>query len=1065
MPEFDNFLGTLQNNNRMKSGQENVIRCANCGAPNSLTAIVCANCGNAVNKQLSGGFTVNKNAFGRDSQPYGPAQQIRTVVQQPAHPAAPRPSQMGQPPRYAPVKPNAYYRNDYRENPDYYSYYNGGNGNGRATPVQPRRPEGPYPPPAAPYANGAAPQWSGAPQAYPASPYANNPPVRPAEPRPQPPYAQNGNGFTAPQARLQYEVLIPESGQNAAPQWTPPYTGQSGYAPAVGEQQYAQPYPAPQPIPQPQPAAPVSGAPQQAVQAQAVQPPIPPNPASAPDDAVLLPILAETQTEESLTAPAEAQKTISETGKGVSEIPETRGILEIMEEAWAEDEPRGESAGKRAPEPQENKEDPDEEFSSEGSGEDLESDETDRPDDPDAEENKPDEEDTDEDEAEDAYTRHLKQYKEQLRLTFDEGKEGEKNGAKKRNPYRDEFGAAPGSNRRTEQTEAGSDRPEEEPVLQWKNIPRQGKKAPERRTAPERPNLYKQDADPDDWTETADDSPAEAKPSSRSADGKPGPSNKLRGDGERDKSSQSVTEERRYHTEPESSDDDYHMSIQDAGSKPEKTTDISKNKGSLFGEGQALPKPPPMMKVETAESAADPMPQMWAAYQQQMMNAYSSAMGMGGQPVMIPPQMQAYAQMQGFPGTGGQPVAFQSAMMPAGIPVPMYVMMNPGGGMTMYYINPASVPPMLPQSGTTGESYEPMIAPPSEMMEKVRNHERYDGRYLAYMDFSADKYLRWEHIRFADNIVGVKYPAEFDIENADFTGKDISFSDFSNLPYLKWKQIKRAASLKGIIYSREFNVERADYSGRDISQSDFSALRTLRWKNIAEAGSIKGIVYPEEFDIDRADFTGRDISFSDFTRLEEMRWKHIRTAGSIRGIAYPAEFNIDRAEFFDRDISFSDFTRVLGLRWHHIANTYRIYGISYPDTFNVENTDFTGRNISYSDFSKLTRLEFSYLREAQKINGIVYPPTMNMQRTDYRGRDISYSDFSLVKNMRFLHIAEAADIKGMIYPPSFDLENADFRRFDMRDSDFSLLPAYKKPYLESFGGENITPPSTGSVIR
>ena len=998
MPEFDNFLGTLQNNNRIKSGQENVIRCANCGAPNSLTAIVCANCGNAVNKQLSGGFTVNKNAFGRDNQPYGPAQPIRVVATQPP---APRPPQMVPPPRYAPVKPNVYYRNDYRENPEYYAYYNGNNGNGRMAPVSQRPPEAPYPqPPAAPY-NGAAPQWGGATPHYPAAPYA--PQGRPAEPRPQPPY--NQNGYAAPPARPPYEVLIPEAGQNAAPQWPSVYPEQNGYPATAPEQPYAPPYPAP---PVPQQETPPRGASQQAVQPQAA-----PISAPVPDDMTVLPILAE----EPYPMSEEDREEILEREQERSEAPTGRKKTERAEEDWTEDEPYPEPAGERDLLPQENAEESEEETDSVWEEEN-----------PEPEESDPDGEYIEDNGSEDTYTRHLKQYKEQLRLTFDEDKKDGSAGAKKRNPYRDEFGAASGSAQRTKESakmESGQEKEteqvSEEPVLQWKNIPKRGEKSTDR------PDLYKQEADPDSWTEIPDDS--------------------------------SIEEE------------GYPMSIQDIEEKPLKT-DTSKNRNSeqspaweriVSEERRAAPEPPPIMKVETV---TDPMSQMWAVYQQQMMNAYSSAMGMGGQPVMIPPQMQAYAQMQGFPGMGGQAVAFQSGMMPAGVPVPMYVMMNPSGGMTMYYINPASVPPMLPQSGTTGESYDPVIAAPaSEMMEKVRNHERYDGRYLAYMDFSTDKYLRWEHIRFADNIVGVKYPAEFDIENADFTGKDISFSDFSNLPYLKWKQIKRATSLKGIVYSKEFNVDRADYSGRDISQSDFSALRSLRWKYIAEAEKIKGIVYPEEFDIERADFSGRDISFSDFTRLEELRWKHLRAAGSIRGVAYPAEFNIDRAEFFDRDISFSDFTRVLGLRWHHIVNTYRIYGVTYPDTFDIENSDFSGRNISYSDFSKVTRLTFSHIREAQKINGIIYPSTFNMQRTDYRGRDISYSDFSLVKNMRFLHIAEAADIKGIVYPPSFDLENADFRRFDMRDSDFSLLPAYKKPYLEAFSGENIIPPSTGSVIR
>ena len=41
--------------------------------------------------------------------------------------------------------------------------------------------------------------------------------------------------------------------------------------------------------------------------------------------------------------------------------------------------------------------------------------------------------------------------------------------------------------------------------------------------------------------------------------------------------------------------------------------------------------------------------------------------------------------------------------------------------------------------------------------------------------------LRWEQIRKAININGIRYPADFDIDNADFAGKDIYGSDFSLL--------------------------------------------------------------------------------------------------------------------------------------------------------------------------------------------------------------------------------------------------------------------------------------------
>lgn len=41
--------------------------------------------------------------------------------------------------------------------------------------------------------------------------------------------------------------------------------------------------------------------------------------------------------------------------------------------------------------------------------------------------------------------------------------------------------------------------------------------------------------------------------------------------------------------------------------------------------------------------------------------------------------------------------------------------------------------------------------------------------------------LRWEQIKNAEYIYGIKYPADFDIENVDFTGRDIGGSDFSLL--------------------------------------------------------------------------------------------------------------------------------------------------------------------------------------------------------------------------------------------------------------------------------------------
>ena len=997
MPDFDNFLGSIQNNNRIKMKQDNVVRCANCGAPNSPTAIVCADCGNAVSRQLTG-FTVNKNAF--VGQPYRPVQTF-TAQPRPVQPPVPRPPQNMQPAR-PPAGQKPY---------EYYPYYNG-NANSyrnRSVPMPHGPAQRPYaPPPQSMNPQTPPPYYGGrAPVSQP--PYASPPAYAP--PAYRPPYAAppltNGHGQTPP--RPPYEGTVPENKPLTAPPWPTAYDGGRRPEPAAPAERKPDSQPDPEPMAQLRPSA--------------------PEPIEFP----------EAETTEQTTQGQYAQDDASR--------HEAKGY-DNEDAADVGDEPVEEMFTERPREPKTDRRD----TSEDSDEQEFRSLRFEVPEEG---------ESTVSTEKNGIYADRISQYKEQLRKKFDNGDESD-GGKKKSNPYRDDLGLT--DREQEEKTTSASARDTE---LTWKNIPAKG-------ASPRATKIPIPSAPSFSQRPTGAKGAEEIHPSLSG-------STTVRSHGDSTPSAQSLKGSRTYYHEPEP-DLSYDVTILDKEyERPTPQLDSTEYSASQVQKTEqerpqkavrSAPEQSPFPEMNTGGDSMDTarMSQMWAAYQQQMMGgAYPPVMG--GQPVMVPSQMQPYAQMQGFPGMPGgmQPVALQSGMMPAGVPVPMYVVMNPNGGMTMYYMSPNMMPPMLPQAGNTSDSptFETVISTPvsSETQEKIRNHERYDGRYLAYMDFSEDKYLRWEHIRFADNIVGVKYPTEFDIESADFAGKDISFSDFSNVPYLKWKQLKRATSLKGIIYAREFNIDRADFSGRDISQSDFSALRFLRWKHIQPAGKIKGIVYPPSFDIERADFSGRDISFSDFTRLEDLRWKHIRAAGSIRGIEYPPDFNIDRAEFFDRDISFSDFTRVDGFRWQHIVNTYRIYGLAYPASFDIENADFSSRNIAYSDFSKVMQLNFTHIRMAQKINGIVYPGTFNMQRSDFRGRDISYSDFSMVKNMRFEHIAAAADIKGIIYPQSFDLENADFRGFDMRDSDFSLLPVYKKAYLEQVTGENMIPPATGAVIR
>lgn len=82
--------------------------------------------------------------------------------------------------------------------------------------------------------------------------------------------------------------------------------------------------------------------------------------------------------------------------------------------------------------------------------------------------------------------------------------------------------------------------------------------------------------------------------------------------------------------------------------------------------------------------------------------------------------------------------------------------------------------------------------------------------------------LRWKHISKAGLIRGLRYPADFDIENVDFagSGKDISGSDFRLVKGLRWERIKDL-DIVGLKYPADFDVEQADFREKIISGSDF----------------------------------------------------------------------------------------------------------------------------------------------------------------------------------------------------------------------------------------------------
>lgn len=75
-----------------------------------------------------------------------------------------------------------------------------------------------------------------------------------------------------------------------------------------------------------------------------------------------------------------------------------------------------------------------------------------------------------------------------------------------------------------------------------------------------------------------------------------------------------------------------------------------------------------------------------------------------------------------------------------------------------------------------------------------------------------------------NKIIGIKYPAEFDIESADFSGCYINESDFSLVKGLRWRHIKNAIDISSIKYPADFDIENADFSEREIHGSDFRLL-------------------------------------------------------------------------------------------------------------------------------------------------------------------------------------------------------------------------------------------------
>ena len=370
------------------------------------------------------------------------------------------------------------------------------------------------------------------------------------------------------------------------------------------------------------------------------------------------------------------------------------------------------------------------------------------------------------------------------------------------------------------------------------------------------------------------------------------------------------------------------------------------------------------------------------------------------------------------------------------------------------------------------------------------DNSNFADKDIAFSDFRLVKGLRWRHICHAWPRRCIKYPAGFDIDNAKFSSTDCIYdSDFRLVKGFRWRHIKYAIDshvtgffrkrngITGIHYPADFDIENADFADMNIVDSDFSLVKGLRWRHIKNAvgdfygqrsslvlEGICGIHYPAEFDIENVDFAGRTLSDSDFRQVEGLRWRHIQNAKSIEGIAYPAEFDIENAGFDDENISGSDFRLVKGLRRRHMPRKYwfesRTDGIKYPAEFDIDTNDFyRDRTFRGCDFRLVKGLRWRHIRDAYHFEGIAYPAEFNIRNADFAGKDISGSDFRLVKGLRWRHIRDANysfkqsidyrrsqtyrtnfwENNSFKYPAEFDIENADFSGRDISGSDFRLL--------------------------
>ncbi|MDR1564236.1 MAG: hypothetical protein LBS74_04675 [Oscillospiraceae bacterium] len=313
---------------------------------------------------------------------------------------------------------------------------------------------------------------------------------------------------------------------------------------------------------------------------------------------------------------------------------------------------------------------------------------------------------------------------------------------------------------------------------------------------------------------------------------------------------------------------------------------------------------------------------------------------------------------------------------------------------------------------------------------------------ISFSDISAHKNLRWEQVKDNKDLYGIKYPADFDIENADFTGRNIDYSDFSLVEGLRWEHISKASNIMGLVFPSGFDVENAEFFNRNISGCDFSAVYALRWRHIENAGDITAIKYPPTFDIDAARFTGRVINGSDFSMVTALKWEHIKKAAELKAIRYPAGFEIGEAEFSGRDIAESDFSLLSALKWESIKFAKSLFGLIYPYNFDVENSDYAGRDIGESDFTRVHGLRWEHIKFAASIKGVKFPREFDSENADFSALDIQGCNFSRVEGLRFGHIIKAINLQKLIYPPQFDIENADFTDKNIDFSDFSLLSTF-----------------------